>query len=46
MNINDYKKVTDRLTPDERLRKEVLDMSKRENKIKLNTNEYTENIIR
>lgn len=44
MNINDYKKVTDRLTPDERLRKEVLDMSKRENKIKLNTNEYTENV--
>ncbi len=44
MNINDYKKVTDRLTPDERLRKEVFDMSKRENKIKLNTNEYTENV--
>jgi hypothetical protein len=44
MNINDYKKVTDRLTPDERLRKEVLDMSKRENKIKLNTNEYIEDV--
>lgn len=44
MNMNDYKKVTDRLTPDERCRKEVLDMSKRENKIKMNTNEYTENV--
>ncbi|SFW15262.1 hypothetical protein [Ruminococcus flavefaciens] len=44
MNMNDYKRVTDRLTPDERCRKEVLDMSKRENKIKLNTNEYTESV--
>ena len=44
MNINDYKIVTDRLTPDERCRKEVLEMSKRENKIKMNTNEYTETV--
>lgn len=44
MNMNDYKRVTDRLTPDERCRKEVLDMSKRENKIKMNTNEYTESV--
>ncbi|WP_294411964.1 hypothetical protein [uncultured Ruminococcus sp.] len=44
MNINDYKRVTDRLTPDERCRKEVLDMSKSENKIKMNTNEYTESV--
>ena len=44
MNMNDYKRVTDRLTPDERCRKEVLDMSKRENKIKMNKNEYTENV--
>lgn len=44
MNINDYKRVADRLTPDERCRKEVLDMSKRENKIKMNTNEYTESV--
>ena len=36
MNMNDYKRVTDRLAPDERCRKEVLDMSKRENKIKMN----------
>lgn len=44
MNMNDYKRVTDRLAPDERCRKEVLDMSKRENKIKMNKNEYTENV--
>lgn len=44
MNMNDYKRVTDRLAPDERCRKEVLDMSKRENKIKTNKNEYTENV--
>ena len=44
MNINDYKKVTDRLEPDERCRNEVLEMSKRENKIKMNTNEYTETV--
>jgi hypothetical protein len=42
--MNDYKRVTDRLAPDERCRKEVLDMSRRENKIKMNKNEYTENV--
>lgn len=44
MNMNDYKKVTDRLEPDERCRKEVLDMSKRENRIKQNTNEFEEKV--
>ena len=44
MNMNDYKKVTDRLEPDERCRKEVLDMSKRENKIKQNTTEFEEKV--
>lgn len=37
MNINDYNKVTDRLTPSERCRNEVLNMNKRRKKhIKLN----------
>ena len=44
MNMNDYKKVTDRLGPDERCRKEVLDMSKRENRIKQNTTEFEEKV--
>lgn len=44
MNMNDYKKVTDRLEPDERCRKEVLDMSKRENRIKQNTTEFEEKV--
>ena len=44
MNMNDYKKVTDRLEADERCRKEVLDMSKRENGIKYDTNEYMEKV--
>lgn len=44
MNINDYKKVTDRLEPDERCRKEVLSMNKGENKIKQNINEFEENV--
>jgi hypothetical protein len=44
MNINDYKKVTDRLAPDERCRKEVLSMNKGENKIKQNINEFEENV--
>ncbi|SEH60968.1 hypothetical protein SAMN02910265_01707 [Ruminococcus flavefaciens] len=44
MNINDYKKVTDRLEPDERCRKEVLGMNKGENKIKQNINEFDEKV--
>ncbi len=44
MNINDYKKVTDRLEPDERCRKEVLGMNKGENKIKQNINEFEEKV--
>ena len=40
MNMNDYRKVTDRLEADERCRKEVLDMSRRENRIKLDTKDY------
>ncbi|MCR4795259.1 MAG: hypothetical protein K5898_08855 [Ruminococcus sp.] len=45
MNINDYKKVTDRLEPDERCRKEVLGMNKGENKIKQNiNNEFEEKV--
>ena len=44
MNINDYKKVTDRLEPDERCRKEVLGMYNGENKIKQNINEFEENV--
>lgn len=38
MNINDYKKVTDRIEPSERCREEVLKMNKRENKIKHKVN--------
>ena len=44
MNMNDYRKVTDRLEADERCRKEVLDMSRRENRIKLDTKDYEEKV--
>ena len=38
MNINDYKKVTDRIEPNEKCRDEVLGMNKRENNIEHNIN--------
>ena len=39
MNINDYKKVTDRIEPNEKCRDEVLGMNKREKNIEQNINE-------